>query len=164
MNKTSSIKERSFKKKIREILFRIFFSFDFRKEDIFNIAQEYINLKKIPENIKNDITDILTFYVKNKEIIDEIIKSHLEKWTFDRLGSVERAVLRLGVTELLMIHDKNINQDEKTRKIKRLIIDILDIVDCYTDSKNSIKFVNGVIGKINREIEKNEDSIYIRYS
>lgn len=161
MDKTSFIREKNLKKKVREILFRILFSFDFRGENIFNIANEYINLKKIPEDIKNRVVDILKFYEENKEKIDEIIKSHLEKWRLERLGYVERSALRLGITELLIVHSKDFNPQEKSREIKRLIVDILDIVDCYTNSKNSVKFVNGIIGKVNREIEKNENSIHI---
>lgn len=161
MDKISFVKEKNLKKRVREILFRILFSFDFREENIFDVAKEYINLKKIPEEIKNNVVDILNFYEENKEKIDEIIKSHLEKWRLERLGFVERAALRLGIAELLIINSKNFNSEEKSREIKRLILDILDIVDCYTNSKNSVRFVNGIIGKANREIEKNENSIHI---
>ncbi len=161
MDKISFVKEKNLKKRVRGILFRILFSFDFREENIFDVAKEYINLKKIPEEIKNNVVDILNFYEENKEKIDEIIKSYLEKWRLERLGFVERAALRLGIAELLIINSKNFNPEEKSREIKRLILDILDIVDCYTNSKNSVRFVNGIIGKANREIEKNENSIHI---
>jgi Transcription termination factor len=59
---------------------------------------------------------VINFYNENSQEVDDIIKSHLKNWRFERIGYIERAVLRLGVSELLIIHSK---EESKELKIKK---------------------------------------------
>ncbi|HBJ59180.1 MAG TPA: transcription antitermination factor NusB [Verrucomicrobia bacterium] len=75
--------------------------------------------------------------------IDAKIGSHLANWTLDRLGTVERAVLRLGVWELLY-----------TDVPPAVVInEAVDLVNWFS-TPVSRAFVNGVLDRIAHE--KNE--------
>lgn len=148
-------------KQARDLSMRIFFAYDFRKEDLFNVLEEFLNTKKFSQDIKEHVMKVINFYNENSQEIDDIIKSHLKNWRFERIGYIERAVLRLGVSELLIIHSKEESRELRDKEVRILFLDLLDLVECYTNSKLSVKFVNGVLGKINKELEQNEDSIHI---
>ena len=70
--------------------------------------------------------------------IDDLIASHLQGWTLDRLPAVDRAVLRVAVWELLHADDvpEPVAVDEAVQLAKELSTD------------DSPGFVNGVLGQI----------------
>jgi transcription antitermination protein NusB len=70
--------------------------------------------------------------------IDELISSHLQGWTLDRLPAVDRAILRVAVWELLYADDvpEPVAVDEAVQLAK----------DLSTD--DSPGFVNGVLGQV----------------
>ena len=70
--------------------------------------------------------------------IDELISSHLQGWTLDRLPAVDRAILRVAVWELLYADDvpEPVAVDEAVQLAKELSTD------------DSPGFVNGVLGQV----------------
>ena len=70
--------------------------------------------------------------------IDELIASHLQGWTLERLPAVDRAVLRVAVWELLHAEDvpEPVAVDEAVELAKELSTD------------ESPAFVNGVLGQV----------------
>jgi len=160
-NKSLKFLRKRLLKSARDLSMRILFAYDFRKEDLFNFLEEFLNTKKFPSEIKEYVLKVINFYNENSQEVDDIIKSHLKNWRFERIGYIERAVLRLGVSELLIIHSKEESKELKDKEIRILFLDLLDLVECYTNSKLSVKFVNGILGKINKELEQNEGSIHI---
>jgi N utilization substance protein B len=70
--------------------------------------------------------------------IDDLIASHLQGWTLQRLPAVDRAILRVAVWELLHAGDvpEPVAVDEAVELAKKLSTD------------DSPGFVNGVLGQI----------------
>jgi transcription antitermination protein NusB len=70
--------------------------------------------------------------------IDDLISSHLQGWTLDRLPAVDRAILRVAVWELLYADDvpEPVAVDEAVQLAKELSTD------------DSPGFVNGVLGQV----------------
>jgi transcription antitermination protein NusB len=70
--------------------------------------------------------------------IDDLITSHLQGWTLDRLPAVDRAILRVAVWELLYADDvpEPVAVDEAVQLAKELSTD------------ESPGFVNGVLGQV----------------
>lgn len=68
--------------------------------------------------------------------IDDVIKAFLENWDLYRLGTVERAVLRMGVWEL------------KNTDVPRPVVinEAIDLVNWFSSPK-SRQFVNGILDK-----------------
>ena len=70
--------------------------------------------------------------------IDDLISSHLQGWTLDRLPAVDRAILRVAVWELLYHEDvpEAVAVDEAVQLAKELSTD------------DSPSFINGVLGQV----------------
>jgi transcription antitermination protein NusB len=70
--------------------------------------------------------------------IDDLITTHLQGWTLERLPAVDRAILRVAVWELLHANDvpEPVAVDEAVELAKQLSTD------------ESPGFVNGVLGQI----------------
>lgn len=70
--------------------------------------------------------------------IDDLITSHLQGWTLDRLPAVDRAIMRVSVWELLHADDvpEPVAVDEAVELAKELSTD------------DSPGFVNGVLGQV----------------
>jgi N utilization substance protein B len=74
----------------------------------------------------------------NAAHVDELITSHLQGWTLERLPAVDRAILRVAVWELLHAEDvpEPVAVDEAVELAKELSTD------------ESPGFVNGVLGQV----------------
>ena len=70
--------------------------------------------------------------------LDQIIESHLQNWTLERLGRIERAILRLGSYELL-------HRDEIPREVS--LDEMIELSKSFCDIKSK-DFVNGVLDAI----------------
>src|SRR4051794_25104991 len=70
--------------------------------------------------------------------VDDLISSHLQGWTLERLPAVDRAILRVAVWELLHANDvpEPVAVDEAVELAKHLSTD------------DSPGFVNGVLGQV----------------
>jgi transcription antitermination protein NusB len=75
--------------------------------------------------------------VENQEAIDASLTEKLEKWSLNRLGKVDRTILRLAVYELLYTPDtpQSVVMNEA-----------IELSKTFGDDKSS-KFVNGVLSK-----------------
>ncbi|MDQ7056449.1 MAG: transcription antitermination factor NusB [Persephonella sp.] len=135
-----------YRKKAREILFRTLYTYDLKDEDIFEILEEHI--KDFRDRLSTETLEYAYSTAKgildSLEEIDKIIQENLKEWRLERLGYPERALLRLGVYELLFseIPDKG-----------RVFIDILDLAKCYINSEDSLKFINGVLSSIYKKYQ-----------
>ncbi len=73
--------------------------------------------------------------------LDERITVASDSWTADRLGTLERNVLRIGVYEL----------EEGTVPPEVAINEAVVLVKCYATDEAG-KLVNGILGRIQREV------------
>jgi N utilization substance protein B len=75
---------------------------------------------------------------EHRDRIDELLASYAEGWTLERMPGVDRAILRIGVYELLFRDDvpDAVAIDEAVELAKSLSTD------------ESPRFVNGVLGRI----------------
>lgn len=80
------------------------------------------------------------------EELDGTIGGHSEGWTVDRMASVDRTVLRVATYELLFGREVPVGAaiDEAVRAAKDL------------STEDSGRFVNGVLGKIARELDRED--------
>jgi len=78
--------------------------------------------------------------------IDRTVAAHSEGWTVDRMASVDRTVLRVATYELAFGGQVPVGAaiDEAVRAAKDL------------STEDSGRFVNGILGKIARELNPNQ--------
>ena len=82
--------------------------------------------------------------VDNRESIDAIIEKAAPEWPIDQITSVDRAVLRLGLYELLFG-----SREEVPPKVA--INEAIELAKSF-GGESSGRFVNGVLGTVYREI------------
>lgn len=93
------------------------------------------------EGPTNDYTAVLVRgVVEHQSRIDELLSTYSEGWTLDRMPTVDRNVLRLGVYELLYADD--VPDAVAVTEAMALVRDL------STDESPS--FVNGILGNIQR--------------
>jgi transcription antitermination protein NusB len=81
--------------------------------------------------------------VETKDEIDNLIKANLEKWTLERLATVDRNLLRMAVYEL---------KYSKGEIPENVVLDeAIEIAKIYGDEQSS-KFINGVLSKVKQQL------------
>ncbi len=144
------------RKKAREILFKTLYSYDLNGGNLKDTLQYYIedfkksNNGKIDQKVLEYSYSIAEGIEKHLDEIDQLIETHLHGWRLKRLGYPERALLRLGAYELAFadIPDKG-----------RVFIDILDLAKCYLTDEEALKFINGVLSGIYKDITREKEFI-----
>lgn len=86
------------------------------------------------------VKDIVYGVITNKEKIDEIANTHLNKWTIDRLGNTDQSILRMSIYELLYTNTPDIV----------VINEAVELAKNYSDD-NVKNMINGVLDKIYHE-------------
>lgn len=146
------IVEKREKKLLLDILVKIFYAMDISYQEFEEIEHYILNqAPKLSEEKKIELKTVLDLYRENKEKIDSLISSHLIGWRFERIGFIERAVLRIGVSYILYLKEK-LHPDQFKREIRYIISFLLEIQECFGSDKKSVKFVNGVLSSILRDI------------
>ncbi|MDR2470660.1 MAG: transcription antitermination factor NusB [Treponema sp.] len=79
---------------------------------------------------------------ENRKAVDALIRKHLAHWDFSRLNRVDRALLRLGVYELM----------NRTAPPSVIIDEAIDISREY-GTDESYRFVNGVLDGVRKTME-----------
>ncbi len=92
------------------------------------------------------VKDIVYGVITNKESIDELANSYLNKWTIDRLGNTDQSILRMSIYELIYTNTPSIV----------VINEAVELAKNYSD--DSVKnMINGVLDKIYHErLDKHE--------
>ncbi|MRI82856.1 MAG: transcription antitermination factor NusB [Nitratiruptor sp.] len=126
----------------REAVVGLLYAYDLGNPEIAKFAQEILEERKIRNKQRAFALSLFTGTLDNLPKIDEQIEKHLESWEMDRLGHVEKAILRLGTYELLFSDlDKAIAINEAVELAKEL------------GGDQAPKFVNGVLDAIAKEQE-----------
>jgi len=124
------MKRRTAREKALQALFQI----DIGKNDTMEAYKYSLDGNEDDEYLKQ----LIFGTVEHLKDIDSIITSNLENWTLDRLGNVDRNLLRLAVYEMKYMadvpHSVAINE-------------AIEIAKQYGDDQSS-KFINGVLSKV----------------
>ncbi|OPA81344.1 N utilization substance protein B [Paenibacillus selenitireducens] len=80
----------------------------------------------------------------NKERIDQLLSEYLKGWQVERLSRVDRQILRLACFEMVF-------SDDVPPKV--VVNEAIDVAKHFGTDESG-KFVNGVLGKMIRELEQ----------
>ena len=124
----------------RELLMQLFFQMeaqnDFTKESQEKFLANFNDAKDQLGYIHN----VLVAYIANKDEIDNDIEGASVKWHLDRIAKVDLAILRLAITEIKYLKDKDIPSQVA-------INEAINMAKKYS-SEDSGKFINGLLGKV----------------
>jgi N utilization substance protein B len=97
-----------YKTKAREYAFVVLYQWDIRSGSIEELIEEYLSTNRIKNGEQRRyMRKLIRTYFEHAGDIDKTISNNLENWDFDRLGYIERNILRLAVAELLYTEVKN---------------------------------------------------------
>ena len=123
--------------KARKRAVDLLFEADARGLDPVTLVAERLGSPDVPP-ISDYTVALVEGVAEHRERIDELIAEHAEGWTLQRMPAVDRAVLRLGLYELLWADDvpAAVAIDEAVELAKTLSTD------------DSPRFVNGVLARL----------------
>lgn len=81
--------------------------------------------------------------IEHREEIDKLISVNLEKWSIDRLATVDRNILRIAAYEL------RFQQPEIPENV--ILDEAIEIAKIYGDDQSS-KFINAVLSKVKQTL------------
>lgn len=130
--------------KLREIIITILYqSYIFDSKDINYDLNDLIKENYETEN--DFVNDSVSYIKSNQKQIDTIANKYMKDWTIDRLSKVDKAIISLGIYELLQTDTPNIVA----------INEAIELSKKYSDEK-VVKLINSVLDKILHEEVEDE--------
>lgn len=118
----------------------LLYAFDLGNGNIAEHSDEILEEKKIRNKQKDFAMSLYEGVMQNIEVVDKAIIEHLKEWDFERLGSIERATLRLACYEILF--------GELDSAV--VINEAVEITKAF-GTEQSPKFINGVLDAISKD-------------
>ncbi|RUM70890.1 MAG: transcription antitermination factor NusB [Sulfurovum sp.] len=112
----------------------LLYAYDLGNKNIAHFSDEIFEEGKIRNKQREFSNGLFSGTIENLELLDKEIEKHLTDWDYDAIGKVEKAIMRLGAYEILIVKtDKAIIINEAVELSKKL-----------ADEK-SPQFINGVL-------------------
>ncbi|MCO4782205.1 MAG: transcription antitermination factor NusB [Candidatus Cloacimonetes bacterium] len=111
-------------------------------EDCYEVYQFLLDERDPSQEVKDFSKALIDGVMANVEELDQIIKESLTNWSMDRVGNLEKTILRIGAYEMkytpetalsIIIHEAN------------------DLTDTYSVDE-SLSFVSGVLNGIAKKL------------
>ena len=133
----------------REVAFKIVFELAFQNDEeaakLFEKLIEASDEKyEITEEDNAYISEIITGIQSNESSINEMIKSHLKDWSFERISKIDLAILRLAIYEIKYREDI---------PCKVSVNEAVELAKIFGED-SSPAFINGVLAEILKSIEE----------
>jgi transcription antitermination protein NusB len=87
-------------KKFREMVFQMLYSFDFSYGEAGDVIDMLMHELKVTKKSAGEASQKVKAILDRKNEIDEMIRPASTEYQFERISSVEKNILRLGVYEL----------------------------------------------------------------
>ena len=109
-----------------------------RKEALDQLFEADLRNSQIStEGLRDYAVEILEGVKANKSRIDELIRSYIQGWDFDRMPNVDRNILRLSIWELLW-----------SETPEGVVIDEALKLATELSTEDSPTFIHGILGKL----------------
>lgn len=123
----------------REELFKITFEAELNEIGIDEVLNDYLQRDdiKLSDNERVFIEKYVEGIAKNQEVIVDALRKNITGWSLERIGNVEKALLKISTYEILF-------EDVPTEIV---INEVVELAKKYGDEK-SHEFINGVLAKV----------------
>lgn len=132
------------RKKSRVGLVQLMFQSNIQNNFTEEMVDLFLDNMEFTDSEKKNISTNYMNLISHLEEIDEIISSHVKGWSIDRLSSVDLSVLRVSIYEIYFGKDVPAPVS---------INEAVEISKTY-GTKDSGKFVNGILGTVYRSLNK----------
>ena len=123
----------------RTAVIGLLYAYDLGNTNIAQFSDDILEEGKIRNKQREFSQRLFTGTIKHIEELDTEIAKHLNEWTMESLGKVEKAILRLGAYEILI---------EQTDP-PIIINEAIELAKKLADEK-SPQFINGVLDAIGK--------------
>ena len=116
------------------------FAADLRKEspsDLLNATRIQVADRQNQEGIFSYASDIVEGVVVHHEEIDDLLETYSEGWSIERMPNVDRAILRVGIWEILYSDTPN----------AVAVSEAVDLAKEYS-TEESGGFINGLLSRV----------------
>ena len=124
----------------REELFKIVFEAEINNKDLNTVLDSYLereNEVELNEKGKEFLVEYAKGIIENQNKILAELNEKMEGWSFERVGNVEKALLKISVYEILF----------KDTPKEIVINEAVELAKKYGDTK-TYEFVNGVLARL----------------
>lgn len=135
------------RRKERELALYGIFKLDFHDNDekTVDIIEGFTDdelLKGLKTTSGNYADKVVNSFKENKEAVDEIIKKYLRKdWNIKNLAKIDKAILRLAITEMV------VSDDPVPKEIA--INEAVELAKKYGQD-NSSNYINGILNQVGK--------------
>ena len=134
------------RRQAREWAVQLLFQTEFNPDNLDQALADFWNdeEKKPSERDTTYVNEVVHGVIEKRREVDRTISKYTQNWDVDRLGVLDRTILRVAVYEMLFRSDippvVSINE-------------AVEIAKAYI-SKESGRFVNGVLDRIQKELDR----------
>ncbi len=134
------------RRKARELVIKAAYAMELSGDTIGDTEEKIIQISELSDNLKQFASELFSKMMKNRNELDDYIKSKSENWEFSRIAILDRLVLRMAICEFLYF-------DDIPAKVS--ISEAIEIAKKYS-TRDSGAFVNGILDAILQQFSKNK--------
>ncbi len=109
-----------------------------------DVLRRIVAEQRLPEPSATFARDLIQGVLAQQDEIDRVIAQSAPAWPVEQLPPVDRNILRLAIREML---------GDNGTPVRAVINEAVELAKSF-GSENSARFVNGVLGSIERERSK----------
>lgn len=131
------------RRKAREAVLESLYCYEIRGDDCIDEIFQYVkDMHQLDNETAEFARSLLMKTIENLGRLDNEIAAHVKNWDLNRLATIDKNVLRLGLAELFYFPDI-------PRKVS--IDEAIELAKTY-GSAESGRFVNGVLDALNKDL------------
>jgi N utilization substance protein B len=131
------------RRQAREFALQMLYQAEIGNMPIADVVAHFWDRETAPEEVRRFAVHLADGATRALPEIDGLLRGHLEHWRLERLGTVDRNVLRLAVFEFL--------QDPETPRI--VVIDEAIELAKRFGGEESGQFVNGILDALRKHLD-----------
>lgn len=133
-----------YRRKGRELAIQILYEMEMKDVEPKSVLDLFWRHEEVSDDVKKFTMDLVEGIFRNRREIDQVIEKHSLHWKLPRMAVVDRNILRLGVYELLYLHDipTSVALNEAIEIAKKF------------GTEDSGAFINGILDNIAEDVRK----------
>ncbi|MBD31022.1 MAG: transcription antitermination factor NusB [Candidatus Marinimicrobia bacterium] len=135
----------------REAVLQALYALEVGEESHSKVLKDILSREIRNEELNQFIIELFKVSLKNREWCENLIKSRLNNWEFERVALLDRLLLVVAISEIYFI---------ESVPPKVSIAEAIEIAKQYSTEESS-SFVNGVLDNIYKSVSKENDKLPI---
>ncbi|PYU04781.1 MAG: transcription antitermination factor NusB [Acidobacteria bacterium] len=132
----------SLRHKAREFALQMLFQWDLSPQEPAKLEDKFWRGARAALNTRQFASKLFAGAAAEAAVLDELIARHSENWRIERLSSIDRAILRLGVYEM---------RDGETPP-KVVLNEAVELAKKFS-SEDAAPFINGVLDAVRKSMK-----------